>query len=179
MGGPEWRREQAPQSWLDRSFILDLQFIDEFQTGDGINFANLCRRCSGSADPPYASRDTRLRSSKGMAPSPPRAMLTQNSVAGFAKFIPLKPPPSGPCRRALPRLNFANGGTGRADGPEVSAIHPAAKICEIYSVNSPRTRLEWVNDGQDAEQCARIHKTDTQAITTWPARIAEHFPCVS
>ena len=122
---PEWRRERAPHSWFDRSFTQEMYFICEFQTGDGINFANLCRWCSGSTDPPCASRDARLRSSKGMAPSPPRAKLTHISVTGFAKFIPLKPPPirAMPPRPAMTQLCKWGGREERTDQKFLRFIH--------------------------------------------------------
>ena len=80
---------------------------------------------------------------------PPHAMLTRFSVRGFAKFIPFKPPPSGPCCGALSRLNFAFRGSGGVRRANLAAPHPAAEICEIYSVNSPHTKVCLVQNGRD------------------------------
>ena len=67
------------------------------------------------------------------------------------------------------------GGAGGADGPYISVAHPSAKICEIYSVNSPHTWLEWVNNSQDAERCERIHTTYTHDITVWLWPLWKHL----
>ena len=103
---------------------------------DGINFANLFQRCSGSPEYTHACHDTRPHLGKSTTPSPPHAMLTRFSVRGFAKFIPFKPPPSGPCCGALSQLNFAFRGSGGVRRANLAAPHPAAEICEIYSVKS-------------------------------------------
>ena len=42
---------------------------------------------------------------------------------------------------------LCNEGDGGVHGPEVSTLHQFAKICEIYSVNSPPHDLESPNIG--------------------------------
>ena len=73
----------------------------------------------------------------------------------FRSNLPL----CGPSGSALPRLNFAKRGARGTDGPYIPAAHPSAKICEIYSVNSPRAWLEWVYDGQLMMRCTKVKTT--------------------
>ena len=86
-------QQRAPYRWPGHISTQEMHFICETQTADGINFANLSEGCSGSPEYTHACHDTRPRLGKNTTPSPPHARLTRFSVRGFAKFIPLKPPP--------------------------------------------------------------------------------------
>ena len=128
------------------------------QTGDGINFANLPEGCSGKVESTNANHDTLQHLSKSMIPLSPNAMLTSKFGKWICEIYSVQTsPPCGPSGNVLPRLNFAKRGTRATDGPDISAAHPSAKICEIYSVNSPRTWLEWVYDGQLTLRCTNVN----------------------
>ena len=115
---------------------------------------------------------------KAWPPSPPRAMLTQISVTGFAKFIPSKPLPPGhavvPCHGST--LQIGGRGT-RADRKVLQFIH-LRRFAKFIPSTVPGHGL---NGSMMARMLstANVYTRHTQITTMWPARSAERFPWVS
>ena len=138
------------------------------QTGDGINFANLPGRCSGNVGSTNANHGTLQHLSKSMILLSPHAMLTSK----FGKWIcEIYSVQTSPCAGHLAMYchdsTLQRGERGERTDHTFSAAHPSAKICEIYSVNSPRTWLEWVYDGQLTSRCTNVKTALLKGSLAW------------